>query len=328
MPTNLPPEAVEAERQYREAKTVPERIACLEKFISAIPKHKGTDKLRADLSRRLSKLKSSAQSKKQVGRQESVFHINKEGAGQVAVVGSTNVGKSALVAALTNATPAVADGPYTTWAPTPGMMPLENIQIQLIDTPPLDREFVEPELLDLIRRSDLILLVVDLQGFPIEQLEDAIAFLQQHHIAPHHLKTRFPDPQRMIFKPLLVAVNKNDNERTDGDFEVLCELLEEEWPLLPISATSGRHLENLKQAIFEQLEIIRVYSKPPGKEPDFSAPFVLPKGSILEEFAAKVHQDFVKSLKTARIWGSGVYDGQMVGRDHLLQDGDVVELRT
>jgi hypothetical protein len=132
----------------------------------------------------------------------------------------------------------------------------------------------------------------------------------------------------MIFKPLLVAVNKNDNERTDGDFEVLCELLEEEWPLLPISATSGRHLENLKQAIFEQLEIIRVYSKPPGKEPDFSAPFVLPKGSILEEFAAKVHQDFVKSLKTARIWGSGVYDGQMVGRDHLLQDGDVVELRT
>jgi ribosome-interacting GTPase 1 len=327
MPTNLPPEALEAEQRYRAAQTVAEKIASLEEFISAIPKHKGTDKLRADLRRRLSKLKSVAQSQKKVSRQESPFQIDKEGAGQVVVVGPANVGKSALVAALTNATPEVADYPYTTWTPTPGMMPMENIQIQLIDTPPLNRDYVEPELIELIRRSDLILLVVDLQGYPIQQLEDTIALLQENRIMPHHLKDRYTEQRLLTFLPLLVLVNKNDDQSTDEDFEVLCELFEEAWPLLPVSATTGRNLERLKQVVFERLEIIRVYSKPPGKEPDLNAPFVLKKGSTVEEFAGKVHQDFLEQLKSARVWGSGVYDGQMVGRDHILHDGDVVELR-
>jgi ribosome-interacting GTPase 1 len=327
MPTNLPPEALEAEQRYRAAHSVAEKIACLEEFLGAIPKHKGTDKLRADLRKRLSKLKSAAQSPKKVSRQESAFRIDKEGAGQVAVVGPANVGKSALVAALTNATPEVADYPYTTWTPTPGMMPMENIQIQLIDTPPLNRDYVEPELIELIRRSDLILLVVDLQGYPIQQLEDTIALLQEHRIMPHHLKDRYTEQRLLTFLPLLVLVNKNDDQSTDEDFEVLCELFEEAWPLLPVSATTGRNLERLKQVVFERLEIIRVYSKPPGKEPDLNAPFVLKKGSTVEEFAGKVHQDFLEQLKSARVWGSGVYDGQMVGRDHVLHDGDVVELR-
>ena len=327
MPTNLPPEALEAEQRYRAAQSVAEKIACLEEFISAIPKHKGTDKLRADLRRRLSKLKSAAQSQKKVSRQESPFQIDKEGAGQVVVVGPANVGKSALVTALTNATPEVADYPYTTWTPTPGMMPMENIQIQLIDTPPLNRDYVEPELIELIRRSDLILLVVDLQGYPIQQLEDTIALLQENRIMPHHLKDRYTEQRLLTLLPLLVLVNKNDDQSTDEDFEVLCELFEEVWPLLPVSATTGRNLERLKQVVFERLEIIRVYSKPPGKEPDLNAPFVLKKGSTVEEFAGKVHQDFLEQLKSARVWGSGVYDGQMVGRDHVLHDGDVVELR-
>jgi ribosome-interacting GTPase 1 len=327
MPTNLPPEALEAEQRYRAAQSVAEKIASLEEFISAIPKHKGTDKLRADLRRRLSKLKSAAQSQKKVSRQESPFYIDKEGAGQVVVVGPANVGKSALVATLTNAAPEVADYPYTTWTPTPGMMPMENIQIQLIDTPPLNRDYVEPELIELIRRSDLILLVVDLQGYPIQQLEDTIALLQEHRIMPHHLKDRYTEQRLLTFLPLLVLVNKNDDQSTDEDFEVLCELFEEAWPLLPVSATTGRNLERLKQVVFERLEIIRVYSKPPGKEPDLNAPFVLKKGSTVEEFAGKVHQDFLEQLKSARVWGSGVYDGQMVGRDHVLRDGDVVELR-
>ncbi|MFQ6014850.1 MAG: TGS domain-containing protein [Anaerolineae bacterium] len=251
------------------------------------------------------------------------------------VIGPTNVGKSALVASLTNATPEVADSPFTTWRPTPGMMPMENIQIQLIDTPPLNRDFVEPELLDLIRRSDLILLIVDLQTDPVQQLEDSIVLLQEHRIVPRHpfdklktpLKDRHTEQRRMTFIPLLVLVNKNDDESSDEDFEIFGELLEDDWPLLPVSATTGRNLERLKQVVFEQLEIIRVYSKPPGKEPDLSAPFVLKKGSTVAELARKVHQDFYEQLKAARVWGSGVYEGQMVGRDHVLQDGDVVELR-
>jgi hypothetical protein len=144
---------------------------------------------------------------------------------------------------------------------------------------------------------------------------------------PHHLKDRYTEQRLLTFLPLLVLVNKNDDQSTDEDFEVLCELFEEAWPLLPVSATTGRNLERLKQVVFERLEIIRVYSKPPGKEPDLNAPFVLKKGSTVEEFAGKVHQDFLEQLKSARVWGSGVYDGQMVGRDHVLHDGDVVELR-
>jgi ribosome-interacting GTPase 1 len=327
MPTNLPPEAVEAEQRYRAARSVAEKIACLEEFISTIPKHKGTDKLRADLRKRLSKLKTTPQARKGVSRRDSPFHIDREGAGQVVVVGPANVGKSALVAALTNANPEVADYPFTTWTPTPGMMPMENIQIQLIDTPPLNRDFVEPDLLDLIKRSDLILLVVDLQTDPVQQLEDTVALLEEHRIVPCHLKDRYAEGRRLTFVPLLVLANKNDDESLDENFDIFCELLEDDWPLLPISATTGRNLERLKRVVFERLEVIRVYSRPPGKDPDLSAPFILEKGSTVAEFAGKVHRDFFKKLKTARVWGSVAYDGQMVRRDHVLCDGDVVELR-
>jgi small GTP-binding protein len=327
MPTNLPPEYFEAERRYRAAKSTKEEIACLEELIGTVPKHKGTDKLRANLRRRLSKLRAESETKKGASRQASAFRIEKEGAGQVAVIGPANVGKSSLVAALTNATPEVADYPYTTWTPTPGMMQVGYVQIQLIDTPPLDRDFVEPELLALIRRSDLLLLLVDLQAYPIEQLEDTTATLQEHRIVAAHRQDHHPDPSRLTFIPLLVVVNKNDDERTDEDYQALCELMGAEWPLFPISVTSGRNLEELKQVVFERLGIMRVYAKPPGKEPDYSAPFVLKEGSTVAEFAGKVHQDFFENLKAARVWGRGVHDGQMVGRDHVLHDGDVVELR-
>ncbi len=327
MPTNLPPEYFEAEKQYRAARTPSEKIATLEELISTIPKHKGTDKLRADLRRKLSKLKEASAQRKGASRRESAFQVDKEGAGQVVVVGPANVGKSSLVAALTNATPEVADYPYTTQLPVPGMMPVDDIQVQLVDTPPLGREYTDPQLLNLIRHADLILLVVDLQANPIEQLEDSLAILRENRIIPLHMKEDYPEERRLTFIPLLTVVNKVDDEGWDEDFEVLCELLGSGCPMLPFSATAGRHFERLKRAIYERLEIIRIYAKPPGREPDFSAPFVLKRGSTVEDFAAKVHRDFVEKLKSARVWGSGVYAGQMVGRDHILHDGDVVELR-
>jgi ribosome-interacting GTPase 1 len=328
MPTNLPPEYFEVEKRYRAASSTAEKIATLEELISTIPKHKGTDRLRADFRRRLSRLKSAAQGKKGVSKQESVYRIDKEGEGQLAVIGPTNVGKSALVAALTNATPEVSEAPFSTWQPTPGMMPIENVQVQLIDTPPLNRDFVEPQLLDLIRRADIMLLVVDLQADPFQQLEDTIALLEEHHIAPLHLQARYTEERPPTFVPLLVLVNKHDDESLDEDLEIFLELLEGEWPLLPVSAATGRNLEGLKGTVYEQLDIMRIYSKPPGKEPDFSAPFVLERGSSVEEFARKVHRDFFEQLKMARVWGrSATFDGQMVGREHVLQDGDVVELR-
>jgi ribosome-interacting GTPase 1 len=327
MPTNLPPEYFEAEKLYRAAQSTAEKIARLEELMGTIPKHKGTDKLRADLRRRLSKLKDAAQAKKRPGRQESVYHIDKEGAGTVVVSGPPNVGKSALVATLTNATPEVSEAPFTTWEPTPGMMPVEDIQIQLIDTPPLNRDFVEPQLMDLIRRSDLLLLVVDVQTDPLGQLEDSISLLREQHIVARHRRESVAEERGLTFVPMLLVVNKNDDEESDDLLQVFLALLEDDWPLVPVSATTGRNLERLKRSAFDQLKIMRVYAKPPGKKPDLSTPFVLPRGSTVTDLAAKVHKDFLENLKAARVWGSASFDGQMVGRDHVLVDGDIVELR-
>ncbi len=243
------------------------------------------------------------------------------------VVGPPNVGKSALVAALTNATPEVAGFPFTTWTPTPGMMQFKNIQIQLIDTPPLNPDFMEPQLLDLIRRADLMLLVVDLQTDAVQQIEDAVALLGEHRIAPRCVKDRFIEQRGMVIIPCLVLANKSDDESSDEDFEIFCELLEDDLPLLPVSATTGRNLEALGQAVVERLEVIRVYTKAPGQDPDFGAPFVMKKGDTVEDLAGKIHKDFLDNLKAARVWGEGVYDGQLVGRDHALHDGDVIELQ-
>ena len=326
MPANLPPDYFEAEKRYRAAKTPAEKIACLEDMLTIMPKHKGTDKLRADLRKRISKLKATSQAKKSTGKRESAFRIEREGAGLVVLVGPTNVGKSSLVATLTNANPEVADSPLTTWKPTPGMMPVENIQIQLVDTPPLNRDYMEPDLLVLIRRSDLVLLVVDLQTDPVQQLEDTFSLLEEHHIVPTHLKSKYTEQSILDFIPFLVLANKNDDENTDENLEIFCELIDEDWPLLPVSANSGRNLEQLRKILVERLRIIRVYSKAPGKDPDLTAPFVLKKGSTVEDFAGKVHKDFVQKLKVVKVWGDVVFDGQMVQRDYVLQDGDVVEL--
>jgi hypothetical protein len=326
MPTNLPPEYSQAERLYKEATTPQEKIETLEDLISTIPKHKGTDKLRADLRRRLSKLKSSAQAKKGTSKHESVFHIPSEGAGQIAVIGSTNVGKSSLVDSFTNASPEISDVPFTTWRPMPGMMPIEDIQVQLIDTPALDRDFVEPELVDLIRHCDMQFLMVDLRADPIRQINDSAELLAQHRIFPEHRGS--PEGVgRVAVMPWLVLANKCDDETGEEDYAVMLELMEEEWPVLPISALNGRNSGNMKQAVFDTLEIVRVYSKLPGKDPDLNAPFVLKQGSTVEEFAEKIHQDFFNKLKSARVWGSSVFEGQQVQREYVLQDGDVVELR-
>jgi ribosome-interacting GTPase 1 len=327
MPTNLPPEYFETEKRYRAAQSTADKIACLEELLGTIPKHKGTDKLRAGYRRRLSKLKAAAETKKRPGRQESAYHIDREGAAQVVVVGAPNVGKSSLVAALTNARPEISESPFSTWEPTPGMMPLEDIQIQLIDTPPLSREFVEPQLLDLIRRSDLVLLVVDVQTDPLGQLHGTLAFLREHGILPCARKGASPEERGVVAVPILVVANKNDDEESDDVLAIFLELMEDDWPVVPISTATGRHLEALKRAVFDSLEIIRVYSKPPGKKPDLSRPFVLPQGSTIEYLSGKVHKDFLENLKAARVWGSADFEGQMVARDYVLADGDVVELR-
>ena len=327
MPTNLPPDYFEAETLYKEAQTPEEKVARLEEMISTIPKHKGTDHLRADWRRRLAKLKEAAQTRKKTGGQVSPYVIDKEGAGQVVVLGPANAGKSALVAALTNARPEVSAAPFSTWSPTPGMMLVDNVQIQLIDTPPLNADYIDPEMINLIRRADYLLLVLNLQTNPDQQLEQIIQILESYRIIPDHRESLYDSKIGLAFKPLLVLANKCDDEDTVEVYELFCELMDHEWNCLPVSAETGRNLGLLKQRLFDELGIIRIYSKAPGKEPDRSAPFVMKKGSTIEEFARKIHKDFYEKLTFARVWGSSLFDGQMVQRDYVLQDEDVVELR-
>lgn len=328
MPTNLPAEYYQVEERYKAAESSQERIRLLEELISTVPKHKGTDHLRADLRRKLSKMKEAAVHGPKGGaaRHKSAYHIEREGAGQVVLVGPPNTGKSALVRALTNAEPTVAEHPFTTWGPTPGMLDFHHVQIQLIDLPPLNPDYIEPDMMDLIRRADLLLLVVDLQGPTLEQIEASLDFLAAQRVVPTWYQEAAAE--RVLTKPALVVANKCDHEALDEDFAVLCELLGDAWPLVPVSATQGRHFEALGRAIFDRLALMRIYSRPPGQEVDRTAPFVLARGSTVADFAAKVHKDFVEHFKSARVWGSGAFDGQIVSREHVLADGDIVELRT
>lgn len=326
MPTNLPPEYYKVEERYKAAETVEEQTELLEELLSTIPKHKGTDHLRADLRRRLSKLKERGQQQKKGGRAVSAYIIDKEGAGQVAVIGDANVGKSSLVATLTNADPEVSEYPFTTWQPSPGMMMIENVQVQLVDTPPLNREFVEPEYFQLLRRADMILLMVDLEGDPVTQVEETVSRLIENRIIPQHVQDQ-NDLAGMKVVPLLVLCNKYDDETADENYHIFCELMETDWPCLPVSVLTGRNISEMKQRVFDTLKVMRIFSKPFGEEPDLSAPFVIEKGATVEEFALKLHRDFFENLKSARVWGSTDFDGQMVSRDYELHDGDIVELK-
>jgi len=212
MPTNLPPEYYSAEKKYKEAESISAKISSLEELVSTIPKHKGTDKLRADLRRKLSKLNDEQQKKKSLGKHKSDYHIDKEGAIRVVLTGPPNSGKSSILDALTNAEPKISDYPYTTWLPLPGMMPVLDIKVQLVDTPPLNTEHIEPELFDLLKTADLILLVVDLQESPLLRIEQCLPMLEQQKIAPIQFKDRYINEPHMTLLPFIMVVNKNDNE--------------------------------------------------------------------------------------------------------------------
>jgi len=328
MPTNLPADYFNAEERFRSATTPEDKVKYLEEMMSTIPKHKGTDHLRADLRKRISKLKTATTSKKSSKKQASPYHINKEGAGQIVIIGCTNAGKSTLVQTQTNAEPEVSAVPFTTWSPMPGMMAIENIQVQLIDTPPFSEEYIDPEFLNLIRRVDLVLILLDLHTDPVKQLKFIYQELEKNRIAPRHLEGEIEAEGFILYVPSLAVVNKYDSEEFEEHYQIFNELLDLDTLTIPVSAKTGYNMEELKKAIFDQLGVIRVYSKAPGKDPDFTAPFVIEKGTQLEDFAGMVHKDFKDNLKSAKIWGTSAdFEGQMVSRDHVLEDEDVVELQ-
>jgi small GTP-binding protein len=323
MPANLPPQYHEAEENFRLAKTIPEKVAALEEMLAVMPKHKGTDHLRAKLRARIAKLGEVSEKKLATKRASTV--IPREGAAQVAVIGLPNAGKSQLVATITKASPPVADYPFTTHSATPGMMEFEDIKIQLIDTPPLAPQAVDFWMPPLLRRTDALLIMVDLTDAPEGQIEAVIKQLADMRIM---LGGEAKDDAEYTSwqKKALIVGNKLDLDSARNNYTALKDKYGKQLPLVAISAKEGNGLEELKLKLFQLLDIIRVYTKAPGKKPVFTDPVVLPRGSTLEDAAAGVHKDFRKRLKYARLWGSGKHDGIMVKRDHIMQDGDIIEL--
>jgi ribosome-interacting GTPase 1 len=304
MPANLPPQYFEAERRYREAKEIPEKIRALESMLAIMPKHKGTDKLRGQLRSKLSKLKLESERKGGPGRRASLFNVKREGTAQVLLLGFANVGKSQLVSVLTNANAEVADYPITTRKPIPGMMPFENIQIQLVDVPPINLEIGEAWLSPMVRNADALMIMVGLDSDTVVQMEGVLTKLEGIRINPiGRNEEGIHEGQEGVFEPkrALIVANKVDVEGAQERDEALRERYGGFLRVFSLSAQRGVGLEDLKRGIFEALDIMRIYTKPPGKDADFTEPVILKRGSTVEDAAHSVHKDFARKMKFARI---------------------------
>ncbi|HEY32848.1 MAG TPA: TGS domain-containing protein [Dehalococcoidia bacterium] len=327
MPANLTPAYFEAEKRFREAKANQDKIAALEEMLAVMPKHKGTDHLKADLRRKIAKLTQASERKTATQRASMV--LPKEGAAQVVIVGLPNAGKSQLVDGITKATPTVADYPFTTQNATPGMMEFENIKIQLVDMPPLVSGSTQFWVPPMLRRADALIIMVDLSDTPLDQLVEISMQLEELKIGIGEKKSEEEAPG-WTWKKALIIGSKLDLPEENGTAEADLQALRDEYkgqvPVLGISAKNGTGLEDLRLKVFEVLDIIRVYTKTPGQKPDLNDPIILERGSTLADAAEDVHKDFRAKLKFARLWGSGKHDGVMVKRDHVLEDGDIIEL--
>lgn len=335
MPANLTPQYHAAEKVFREAKTTEEKIAALEEMLRLIPKHKGSEKLQADLKRRLSKLRREDQ--KTAGGKRAGRRIPRQGAGQVALIGAPNVGKSALLCALTQARAEVAPYPMTTFTPTPGMMPFEDVQMQLIDLPPLLADHVESWVFELIRPADLLLLLVDLTAVdPLRQVDGVCEQLAAKRIAVYGAPScggmgNGPEgeaeaPLGGVAKPTLLVGTKLDGAKAADNAEFLREYYAGRLPFVAVSIEEPPTLETFRRTVFTALRVLRIYTRAPGRKEERGAPYVLPRGSTVWEVANLVHKDVAANLKYARIWGARTYDGQRVMRDYVVQDGDLIEL--
>lgn len=337
MPANLTPQYLKAEEEYKRAQTPEEKLAALRQMLATIPKHKGTEKLQAEIKSKIKKLREELQEGKKKGKRGHSVRIPREGAGQVVLVGPPNTGKSSLLAALTAANPQIGPYPFTTHQPQPGMMPWQNVKVQLVDLPPITESYLESYVPGMINAADAALVVADLSSDEIlDDLEECLGRLERARI----YLTSFPerhsdaatedgDERRLteaLPKKALLVANKLDADGAQDRLELLREAYDDRFEIRPVSVQSGEGLGELRDRIWEFLDMIRVYTRPPGQPVDRESPFTLPAGSTVMDLAEHIHRELAEKLKSARVWGEGVYPGQPVARDHVLHDGDIVEL--
>lgn len=328
MPANLTPQYNKAEQEYRQLTDPAARLEKLREMLRLLPKHKGTEKLQAELRQKISRTRDEAEGGKASGARGGLsYKVPREGAGQLVLLGGPNAGKSALLAAVTHAHPEVAAYPFTTRVPQPGMMAWQDVQVQLVDLPPITRDFLEPWVINIIRAADGALLLADLSD---DDGPDAVDAVRERLEALHTpVVWEWPDDledEATIPIRTQVIATKADAPGADDRLSMLEEWLSGRYPITSVSTVTGEGLETLRTAAYDQLGVIRVYTKVPGKPVDRNRPFTVASGSTVEDLAHEIHRDLASRLKFARIWGTGVYDGQTVRRDHVLADADVIEL--
>ncbi|MGD0781688.1 MAG: GTPase [Candidatus Aminicenantales bacterium] len=329
MAANLTPQYMEAEKKLRAATAPQERLEIMREMLALMPKHKATEKLQAQLKSKIAKLKEEIQKQHSGGKHGISYLIDKQGAGQVVVVGPTNSGKSSLIKTLTGADPEVGDYPFTTRIPAPYMMKFENVKIQLVDLPPITAEYLESWQVELIKVADAALVVADAANPDSPGLlETLFARLKEKKVEfiPETSRPAADEAVRVFHKRILLLANKADLDPSGENRDALKFFFEPQHPLVSISAETGLGLEELRRRIFDLLQVIRAYSKPPGKKIEHDDPHVLKRGANVLDIARSVHKDFAEKLAYARLWRDGQYSGQMVTRDEVLQDQDVVEL--
>jgi len=340
MAANLSPEFKDAQAAYRLAREPQERLECLREMLRTIPKHKGTEHLQADLKTRIKELTDDLAGHRKGGaRTGPSFVVKPEGAGQVALLGPPNAGKSLLHARLTGSHAVVGPYPFATKTPLPGMLPFQDIHLQLVDLPPIAADFIEPWMGNALENADILLLVIDL-GDPacVEQLAAIEKQLESKRVSLAVPGTSFSqgpqaaheDELANVFRlhlPTVVLANKADRLfAPEAELLAFRELTGLPFPALAVSAETGQGLSSLGPLLFDLLEIVRVYTKVPGHPAETRRPFTLPRGSRVRDVARSVHRGRATELKFARIWGGAEFDGQQVSGDHPVRDRDIVEL--
>lgn len=329
MPANLTPQYYDAEKKYKEATSPRDRLRALREMLSVVPKHKGTEKIQADIKRRISRTNDEIQQAKKGGGKRHNEYVKRSGAGQVVLVGPANSGKSSIVDKLTHASPEIGAYPYTTLKVLPAMMPYEDIQIQLVDMPPITETHYEGWFGNIIRESDIVLLVLGLAD--LDPDKSLAVVMDRLESAGVKLTAGEPDEDipdyRSAEKKAILVVNKIDIGGADIFIDIV-KPVSGDIPVLKISCLTGEGLEDLRWSLYDALSIVRVYSKAPHKEPDLSKPYVIKKGTTVIEMARIVHRDFQDNLKFARVWGHTKFEGQQVEKDFVLEDKDIIEFHT
>ena len=334
MPANLSPEYKAAESAFRKTRDPHQRLEALRDMLRTIPKHKGTEHLQADIKARIKDLSEQLEAggRKSGGHGGPTLVVRPEGAAQLALIGPPNAGKSSLHARLTGSNAHAGPYPFTTQYPEAGMLAFEDIHFQLVDLPPVAAEHPVPWLVQALQTADAALLVVDLADPScLEQLQAAQSLLEQQRVTlSAHWSDAAPDEDPFALRlPTLLLANKADGSAdAEAELQVLRELSGAQWPMLAVSAETGQGLGEIGPWLFRHLGIVRVYTKLPGHAADRHRPFTLRHGQTVGDVARHVHGDVARSLRYARVWGHSAFDGQQVGQDHVVEDGDMVELHS